>query len=196
MDEPLLYKIIKPVVTFLFKVIYKPEIIGIENIPKNGSIIFAGNHTNYLDCLLLISSTKRCIHFLAKDSLYKGIKKPIFKGMGIIPINRKTKNKEAILKAENILLNNGVIGIFPEGTINRTKEIIMPFKIGAVKMASDTKSKIIPFTIAGKYKPFNRNIRIEFYKSINVDSKDLEFENKKLMKIIEDNLKEYKYGKN
>ena len=75
MKDPIFYKLVRPIVKGLIYLLYRPKIIGKENIPKNGSIILAGNHTNNFDCLLLISSTKRCIHFLAKDSLYKGIKK-------------------------------------------------------------------------------------------------------------------------
>ena len=77
--EPILYRITRPIITSLFKIIYRPEIIGKENIPKEGKIVLAGNHTNNFDCLLLISSTKRTIHFLAKDELVKGAKKIIFK---------------------------------------------------------------------------------------------------------------------
>ena len=83
-----------------------------------------------------------------------------------------------------------VIGIFPEGTINKTKDIIMPFKIGAVKMASETDSQIVPFTITGKYKAFKKNITIEFYKPISIKSDDLTKENEKLMKFISKQLEE------
>ena len=47
--------------------------MGKENIIKNGRCILAGNHTSNLDALLIMSSTKRTIRFLAKKELYKGI---------------------------------------------------------------------------------------------------------------------------
>ena len=71
-NDVLLYKILRPIITFLFKMLYRPKILGNENIPKTGRIILAGNHTNNLDCAMLISSTKRNIHFLAKAELFKG----------------------------------------------------------------------------------------------------------------------------
>ena len=197
MKDPILYKIVRPILKGLFYILYRPTIIGKENIPKNKRIILAGNHTNNLDCIFLMSSTKRCIHFLAKDSLYKGIKKPIFKNMGIIPVNRKAKNKEAVNVAENTLNNNGVIGIFPEGTINRTKDIIMPFKIGAVKMASDTDTEIILFSITGKYKLFNNKLTIIFDKPYKISNKDLNIENRILMDKVSSLIKKgQKYGSN
>ena len=75
MKEPLFYRIVRPIVTFLVKIVFRPNYIGLENIPKSGKIILAGNHTNNFDCLLLMSSTKRNVHFLAKDELWKGLKK-------------------------------------------------------------------------------------------------------------------------
>jgi len=187
MKEPYLYRVVRPIITVLFKILYRPNIIGIENIPKDKRCVLAGNHTNNLDCLLLISTTKRTIHFLAKDSLIKGLKKIIFKNIGIIPVNRKIHDKKALEDSINALLEEKLIGIFPEGTINRTKDIIIPFKFGAVKMASETKSPIVPFTITGKYKLFKKSITIEFLKPYKVKD-ELQKENEKLMDKIKNNL--------
>ncbi len=188
MKEPIFYKIVRFIVRILMFLIYHPTVIGKENIPKQGSFVLAGNHTNALDPVALVAINKRCVHFLAKDSLYKGWKKVLFKGMAIIPVNRKIHDKEALVNANKVLTNGGVIGVFPEGTINRTKDVIMPFKIGAVKMASDTNSPIVPFTITGKYKPFSSNVVIRFEKPYKVSDSDLDKENDKLMKIVSNNI--------
>ena len=182
--DPLFYKIVRPVISLLFKILYRPIIIGKENIPKKGRIVIAGNHTNNFDCVLLISSTKRCIHFLAKYELYNGTKKILFKHMGIIPVNRRTKDKFALAKAKSFLNKDMAIGIFPEGTFNRSDNVILPFKIGAVKMAHDTNSKIVPFTITGKYKLLKKSVKITFYKPIDIKSDNLDKANENLMKFI------------
>ena len=187
MKEPILYRLTRPVITILFNIIFKPKYIGLENIPTNGACVLAGNHTSNLDCLLLISSTKRTIHFLAKDSLSKGFKKVIFLNMGIIPVNRKIHDKTALNNAIRELKNDRVIGIFPEGTINKTKDVIMPFKFGAVKMAHDTNSLLVPFTIKNKYKIFKESVVIEFYKPYKIRT-NLTDENNKLMNIISSEL--------
>lgn len=191
MKEPILYRIVRPIITVLFKVVFRPTYKGLEYLNSKDAMVLGGNHTNNLDCLLLISASKRVIHFLAKDSLIKGIKAPIFKGMGIIPVNRKIHDKEALSRAKEALLEGKVIGIFPEGTINRTDDVIMPFKIGCVKMAHDSNSMIVPFTITGEYKVFRKSITLEFYHPIHIkDSKDLTSENENLMNIIKTNLEE------
>lgn len=190
MKEPLLYRLVRPIINLFVRLVFRPTYIGLENIPKSGRFVLAGNHTNNFDCVLLISSTKRVIHYLAKDSLTKGILGPIFKAMGIIPVNRSIHDKGALKSAINTLQEDKVIGIFPEGTINRTEDIIMPFKIGAVKMSKETDSKIIPFVITGEYKVFKKSVTIEFLKPIQIKGDNLTKENEHLMKIISTKLEE------
>ena len=184
MKEPWFYKFARPIIWTFMKLVYRPVIIGKENIPTDGGIVLAGNHTNNFDCLLLITSTKRMVHFLAKKELLDSKFRWIFKNMGIIPVDRSKKDSNALNKAIESLKENKVIGIFPEGTINRTEDVTMPFKFGAVKMCLETNSTMIPFVITGKYKPFRKSVRIEFFKPYKLKN-DLEKENEKLRNIVE-----------
>ena len=181
-DDVFLYKILRPLITLLFKVLYRPKIIGVNNIKERGRIILAGNHNNNLDGALLISSTKRNIHFLAKIELFKGIKKIFFNNFGLIPVDRSKKNHKSLQMAYEYLKNEKVIGIFPEGTFGKGK--ILPFKLGAVKMAYETGSEIVPFAITGDFKIFSKNLKIEFGTPIRITSDDLEKENVKLRNIV------------
>ena len=186
----LFYRIVRLIVRFLFLSLFRPRIKGIENIPKNENYILAGNHTKWLDPVMLVAIVKDEIHFLAKDSLFKGITKPIVKGMGAISVNRKIHDHQALENAIDVLRKGAVIGIFPEGTINREKkEPTLPFKIGAVKMANTTNTKIIPFVITGKYKVFSSAITIEFLKPRTI-SNNLDLENEKLRDEINKKLEE------
>ena len=184
-----MYKVVRPILCFLFKILFRPTVIGKENIKKDGRILLAGNHTKWLDPILLICEQPRQIHFLAKEELFHGILKPIMKGMGCIPVNRKIHDKEALHKAYECLENDLCVGIFPEGTINRTDKTILPFKIGAVKACDKTNTKLVPFVITGKYKLFRKSIKIEFLKPITIKD-DLTKENERFMEIISKKLKE------
>lgn len=181
-NDVLLYKILRPIITVLFKLLYRPKIVGKENIPKSGRIILAGNHTNNFDSALLISSTKRNIHFLAKSELFVGLKKILFSNMGLISVNRKIKDHNVLNQAYNYLNNEKIIGIFPEGTFGKGK--ILPFRIGAVKMAYETNSQIIPFSITGTYKLFSTDLKIVFGKPLKIKNGDLDKENEKLRNIV------------
>ncbi|MEE1284978.1 MAG: lysophospholipid acyltransferase family protein [Acutalibacteraceae bacterium] len=184
MKEPMLYKIVRPPLAFLFKAVYRPSTEGKENIPKEGKIILAGNHTHLLNCFSVAIATKRCVHFVAKAELMKGIGKYIFPGLGIIPIDRSTNGKEAILETEKYLEDGKLIAIFPEGTVNRTDDPMMPFKGGAVKIALDTGSDIVPFAITGKYKPFKKGLKIKFMPAIKVEKGSLKATNKLLEQTV------------
>lgn len=189
MKESNFYICIRPILTFLFKIIYKPTFINKENIIKEEGIILAGNHTNNFDCLSLIASTKRPIHFFTKIELFQGPFGFIFKSLGLIPVDRKRKNKDALDQGYKYLNENMVVGIFPEGTYHKKEKTLLPFKIGAVKMAYETKKKIVPFAIIGKYR--RGKIKIIYGKAYSIISNDLEKENeklkKKIIKLIKDN---------
>ena len=182
----MLYRFLRILIIIIVKVFIRPKIIGKENIPSNGKIILAGNHTSILDCLVVIASTKRYVHFLAKIELIKGPFKILFKNMGIIPVDRSKKDKSVIPITEEYLNREEVIAIFPEGTTEK-KRGLLPFKIGTVKIARDTNTKIIPFVIKGKY---FLNSRIVFDNSYIVGNKDLEEENRMFREHIEEMLKE------
>lgn len=189
MKKAILYRILIPL-DKLYMSFFRPTYIGIENIPKNGGVVLAGNHTAKLDPLLLMSSTKRTIRYLAKIELCKGkVKTWFFHNVGIIPVDRSKKNPEVIKKACEYLNNGALLGIFPEGTINRTDDIIMPFKYGAVKMAKETDSYIVPFAITGKYKLFKKSVIVKFGKPYKLKD-ELEIENKKLENKVIKLLKE------
>lgn len=185
------YTLVKPIVKVLFYTLFRPTIKGRENIPKKGPFVLAGNHTKWLDSVMLVSVTpKNQVHFLAKEELWHSKGWIVVKAMGCIPVNRKIHDKDALIKAYEYLNNGSSIGIFPEGTINRTDDIIMPFKFGAVKMCKETDATLVPFVITGKYKLFKKGVTIEFLKPRKVTG-DLEDENEKLMSDVKEKLEDY-----
>lgn len=186
----IMYKIIKFIGTPLFRLIYSPRSYGKNNIPKNGSVILAGNHTSVLDALIMVSTPKRTVHMMAKKELFESkFTNFFFRSMGCIPVNRSIHDKDAKNEAVEVLKNNEVLGIFPEGTVNKTNEIVLPFKYGAVSFAKKTNAYIVPFAITGKYKIFRRSIKITYGKPYKV-KQDLEVENNRLMNTVKRMIKE------
>ena len=180
----ILYRVVRTLGYPIFLLLYRPEFERRNNIPKSGSVILAGNHTNNLDAAIMLAGPKRVVHMLAKKELFKSkISNAFFRSMGCIPVDRKIHDENAKSEAIEVLKNNEVIGIFPEGTVNRTNDIILPFKYGAVSFAKKTGAYIVPFTITGKYKLFRKSIKITYGKPYKVND-DLEIENEKLMNII------------
>ena len=123
----LFYTLVRPLVKGLFFLLFRPRIKGKENIPKDENYILAGNHTKWLDPVMLVAVVKDQIHFLAKDSLFKGITKPIVKGMGAISVNRKIHDHQALENAILALKKGAVIGIFFEQRYDQfCKECALP----------------------------------------------------------------------
>lgn len=182
--EPPLYFLLRPCMAFLFFLLYHPSFEGKKNILKRGSIVLAGNHTCSLDFLLLICATRRCVHFLAKDELFKGPFKLFFRSLGAIPVNRRGRDTHALRAAVGVLRKGRTIGIFPEGRVNKTSEPLLPLKSGAVKMAQITGAKIIPFTISGRFRIFRRGPLITFHEPMEIESTDLAGAKERLAQII------------
>lgn len=180
------YRFVRPIVKAFFYIVFRPKVKYKENVPKKGRIVIASNHTDYFDCVALVATNKRTVHFLAKDELLKGFLGPGFKAMGIIPVNRREKDKNALPAAIKVLEEEKVIGIFPEGTFKKDVPGLLPFKIGAVKMAHDSKSRIIPVAVVGEFKPFRKGVTIVYGKPYKIESDDLEKENEKLKKKIQE----------
>lgn len=188
---PLLYTISKIILGPIFKLYYNPTIIGKENIPTKGPIILAGNHVHLFDQCLTILATKRCIHYMAKKEYFDNKKVAwFFKGTGCISVDRSKKDTEAKQRAIDVLNENGAIGIFPEGTRNKTDKLLLPFKYGAVSMAQKTNAAIIPFAITGIYKFRSKDLKVVIGKPFKIGEMTLEQANDKLYKQIEKMLKQ------
>ena len=184
----ILYRIIRMILNPVFKLLYRPKIIGIENVPTDKKSIIVGNHTCFLDSVLMVTTIKRTVRFLAKKELIDSKLGFLFRRVGIIPVDRKKPSATIYKEVDKILNQNGLVCIFPEGTINLTSDIIMPFKKGAVRMAFQNNTPIIPFVIVGKYQLFRKSLKIVFLKPHVVKTDDFEKEIKMLEKVIIDQL--------
>ena len=178
------YKVFKPILSPIFKLYYNPRIENKEYLQQDGPIVVVGNHKHIMDQCLVIIATKRIIHYMAKKEYFDGKMAWFFKATGCISVNRSIHDSNAKNKALEVLESGGAIGLFPEGTRNKTKAKLLPFKYGAVSMAKKTNATIIPFGIVGDYKFRSKNLKIKFGKPFKVGEMSLEEANAKLEKIV------------
>ncbi len=180
------YSLLTPIMRVLFKLYYNPKIINKEVIPKEGPILIVGNHKHIYDQCLTIMATKRVIHYMAKKEYFDGKMAWFFKLVGCISVDRSIKDHNATDKALKVLNSGGAIGLFPEGTRNKTKDVfLLPFKFGTVSMAKKTNATIIPFGLTGDYKFRSKNLTIRYGTPFKVGEMDLEDANKKLYEEVE-----------
>ena len=120
--------------------------------------IIVGNHRSYIDVLPVALATDRPVHFIAKKALWeKGVFKKFVVKCECIPVNRDGGDVRAMMTAIKYLRNGENIGIFPEGTRNKTDEIFLPLKSGAAALAIRTKTPIIIVIALKKFRPFRRH---------------------------------------
>lgn len=186
-----LKKIGRVIVSFLIrtycKIVYRVKIIGKENIPQEGNLLFCGNHRTYLDPPLIIVTAGRYMRFLAKEELKKN---PLFAFLGFlydgIFVKRDDKDIGPLKTALKTLKDGKCVGLFPEGTRNGLEKNDGKVKNGAAYLALRTNSKVIPIGIVGPAKPFTKNAIIY--------GKPLDFSeyatNKKIDKEVENKVSE------
>lgn len=148
------------------KIYYRAEIIGLENIPKEGPLIFCGNHRNYLDPPLMVATAKRDMKFLAKEELYENkflaFLGWVFEG---IPVKRDDKDVSAIKTSLKVLKNGQCIALFPEGTRNGLEKG-EKVKDGVAFFAIRSGAKVVPCGIKGGTKE-NRKVTIKYGKPLD-----------------------------
>lgn len=144
-----LYSIGYTVFKLYFKLRYKFEVKGKENIPKNGPFVVMANHNTLLDPPIVACSMerKKTVHFMAKEELFNN---PLFgyilKKVAAFPVKRGRADKGAIRKAFSVLESNGVLGIFPEGSRQKQGKVGRA-KSGAVMIPIKMKVPILPVGI-------------------------------------------------
>lgn len=184
-DRELGYKLLTPIMRIAFRLYYNPRIIGAEKIPADGTVVIAGNHKHVYDQCLTIMATKRVIHYMAKKEYFDGMLAPFFRLVGCIPVDRSRRDLSCMMSALKVLKKGGAIGIFPEGTRNKTDAFLLRFKTGTVAMAKRTDAYIVPFGLTGDYKFRSKNLTVRYGEPFKVGDMSVEEANEKLYKEVE-----------
>ena len=185
MKKNKMYRILKSIVSPLFKILYRVEVVSQDNIPQSGKIILCANHVSNLDGILVVCTSSRILHILAKKEMFKPLTSWFFKGLGLISVDRKNKDIELNEKVINVLNSNEAICLFPEGTINKSNDALLPIKYGAISFAIKTNCDILPFVIVNKYKLFRKSVKIVYGKPYKVTN-NIEEEKNRLEVILKE----------
>lgn len=184
---------LRKIIKFIFKIsaiiIYRPKVVGKENLPKDTAAIICPNHVHALDSAVIISMNKRKINVLAKEELFKNrFLRFIADLFGIYPVKPDKKSMESIKISLKLLKNNELLMIFPEGTRNGMAKGVKP-KDGSVKLAIKANTPIIPVGVQGNFKLF-RKVKINIGKPIYYSKYKEEINNKEVLdKLTEDLMK-------
>ena len=166
------YKILRFIIKPFFVLFYRVRIVSKEVIPKDAPVIFCGNHLNIKDQLPVIASTNRMIHWMSKKEYFDGKFSWFFKLVGCISVDRENHGGDSLDKALDYLRVGSAIGIFPEGTRNKTDAELLPFKIGTVYLAQKSGATIVPFAVTGDFKFRSKNTMVRFGAPFKINKDD------------------------
>ncbi len=160
-----------------FKLVYRLEVYGQENIPQDNKYIVAANHLSTLDPPLVCAVMKRGVAYMAKKELFDNFfLRWWLNWLGAFAVDREKLGVSTIKTVMSIRDTSWVLGIFPQGT-RQEPGTISDLTKGFASLAKATKCDILPIGITGtnevKRLPFSGKIVVKIGKVIpysdNVD---------------------------
>lgn len=149
----------------LFRLLTHTTIEGLDNIPKEGPVILAGNHVAELETVLMMVMPKRLVEPIgAGDIPFEGIFDKIVAYYGIIPINRGNLDRKGMNQALDVLKQGGVVGIFPEG--GTWEPGIMAPQIGVALLSQRTGAPVVPIGFSGMQGALKRALHLKHPKML------------------------------
>ena len=174
--ESWVYYVAVFLVKIWYAIMFKVEIIGKENIPKEGNGVICSNHYSNYDPISAALYLDRLPHFIGKKELFKNkLFSWVLGKLGVFPIDRNVSmDMKAVKTALKVLKEGEILGIFAEG--RRVKEgEDAAAKGGVALFAMKGNAPVIPCAISGKY-TFRSKLTVCYGEPLTLD----EFRGQKL----------------
>lgn len=144
------------------------RVAGRENVPARGAALLVTNHQSMLDPWMIGIALKRQIHFMARESLFKGgLGQYIFETTNAFPVRRGRADSTAVREAIRRLNCGFLLNLFPEAT--RTADgTIGPIASGVAIIVHRAKVPVIPVVIDGAFEAWPRDRKFFRYRGIRV----------------------------
>lgn len=145
----MLYKLVVMFFSVLSKIL-GVKFIGLEKVPREGALIAVANHRHWSDIVLLaLAIYPRQVHFMGKSEYAESaFLRFLMKQLGAFTVERGEADMKAIKTALGYLRKGEVVGIYPEGTRNKTDELLLPFKEGSFMLAARGKAMVVPVALS------------------------------------------------
>ncbi|RMH11719.1 MAG: MFS transporter [Gammaproteobacteria bacterium] len=141
---------------------HRLEVVGREHIPASGPVILASNHTSALDPFLIQAGTKRLIHWVMLKRYQLSILAPVWRAIKPVALERTGTDAVKIRQVVTILKQGEVIGLFPEGGLQRTKRELKPLEPGIGVIARRSNAMIVPVWVEGT--PLSNSMLVHLFK--------------------------------
>ncbi len=141
------YRWFRIFVRFLFRVFTGFSVYGTERVPKQGPLIVASNHTQYLDPVYVSAAVPRRVQWMAKKELFVFPFRWLFALLRAYPVDRQKGGRAALRSSIGLLEDGGVMGIFPEGT-HRQEDGSRDAKNGVVVLGARSSAQVLPVYVS------------------------------------------------
>ncbi|SKA83192.1 1-acyl-sn-glycerol-3-phosphate acyltransferase [Caloramator quimbayensis] len=160
------YNFAKYLMWILFHLIYRVEVVGTENIPKDEGVIICPNHFAFGDPVVVGITCPRQVRYMAKKELFKNpFVRIILKGLGAYPVKRGEADLNAIKMTLKLLKDKKIVGLFPEGTRVKTGKFGQA-NPGVAMLSIKSGKAVIPTLITGSYRLFSK-IKVQYGQPID-----------------------------
>jgi 1-acyl-sn-glycerol-3-phosphate acyltransferase len=147
--KTLTYRICAAVVGGLAKILFRPSVVGADNIPLTGPVLIAPIHRSNVDFAFSLFISPRKVFFMAKEGIFHpAIFGALLTRLGAFPVDRTSADRESLRLSEEVLKRGQALVLFPEGT-RKEGTVVEPLHDGAAFIASRTGATIVPVGIAG-----------------------------------------------
>ncbi len=148
--ERRLFAVVSAILRGACRLWFRASAVGTDHVPAEGSFILAPVHRSNLDFALILITTRRRVHYLAKDTLWEGqgFWAKVFTALGGIPVARGTADREALRTCIEVVEAGEPLVIFPEGTRQHGPTVQHCYD-GPAFVQSRTGVPIVPVGIGG-----------------------------------------------
>lgn len=152
----LLSTVMTRVVAPIARMVYRPTVEGLENIPGTGPVILAANHLSFVDSMVIPIVVPRRVYFLAKAEYFEGtgfrgaVSRWFFSGMGNIPVRRGQGRsaRDSLDTVIKVLADGEAFGIYPEGT-RSLDGMLHRGRTGVARIALESGAPVVPIGLVG-----------------------------------------------
>ena len=144
---------------WLATVFFSYRVEGVANIPTDGPVILAANHTSFFDPPLVGIASKRAMWFLARKSLLDWpVLGPIFPSLNVIPVDRDGNDRSALKNIMRLLEEGEGVILFPEGTRSPDGRL-QKAQPGLGMIVAKTLAPVVPARVFGAYDVFPKGAK-------------------------------------
>ena len=158
--KDLRYRFFAGLISLISWILFRPTVIGAQNIPLDGPVLIAPIHRSNVDFAFTLFISPRKVFFMAKDPLFRvPVLGPLLLHLGAFPVKRGSADRESLSLAESVLRQGHALVLFPEGT-RQEGDGVAPLHDGAMFIAARTGAYVVPVGIGGSERAMPKGAKL------------------------------------